>query len=143
MLQTVTFWPGEAAAFWRTGLKNKTIPEIGKGFELIGDVLHDFGAAIVECDKDAAQMAAKVKEIASALRGNVWSIIEVVASTSRHSVGDASLPLCSAALPSNASAAATVATSPAPRAPRCSGPMPPVRTIIAGTLGRMQPRRQQ
>lgn len=64
--------------FFESGINHKTAPSVLKAFELIGGILKDIGEAIVDCVKDAVQLAAKVKAAAAALSGNVLAIIKVV-----------------------------------------------------------------
>merc|ERR1719266_2393325 len=64
--------------FFESGINHKTPANIAKAFELIGDMLKDFATAITVCAKDAAAFAAKLKDLAGALSGNVLSIIKVI-----------------------------------------------------------------
>lgn len=64
--------------FFESGINHKTLPAIIKAFELIGDMLKDFGAAITECVKDGAIMGAKIIKLSKILSGNVLSIIKII-----------------------------------------------------------------
>lgn len=64
--------------FIQTGINGRVIPAIAKGFELLGDLLKDVSKAITACVKDAEAFAKKMSDLASALSGNVFSIIKVV-----------------------------------------------------------------
>jgi len=64
--------------FFENGINHKTPTAIEKAFELIGTMLKDFGTAITVCVKDAAAFAAKMKDLAAALSGNVKEIIKVI-----------------------------------------------------------------
>jgi len=64
--------------FFESGVNHKTPANIAKAFSLIGDMLKEFSTAITVCAKDAVAFAAKLKDLASALGGNVWSIIKTI-----------------------------------------------------------------
>jgi len=64
--------------FFESGINHKTLPAIVKAFELIGGLLKDFGTAITDCVKSAAHMADQITALATALSGDVFSIIKVV-----------------------------------------------------------------
>eukprot|EP01062_Namystynia_karyoxenos_P069130 TRINITY_DN644_c0_g1_i1.p3 TRINITY_DN644_c0_g1~~TRINITY_DN644_c0_g1_i1.p3 ORF type:complete len:284 (+),score=112.97 TRINITY_DN644_c0_g1_i1:81-932(+) len=70
--------------FFESGFSRKSIASVLKAFELIGHMLKDFGAAIEECAKDAAALAAKVKDLAAALSGNPVAIIKVIIEDAVH-----------------------------------------------------------
>jgi len=70
--------------FFESGFNRKSIPAIVKAFELIGGMLKDFGNAITACVKDAGAFAAKIKDVAAALSGNVLDVIKVIAEDAVH-----------------------------------------------------------
>merc|ERR1719229_848787 len=51
---------------------------------MIGGMLKDFGSAIGVCVKDAEAFAAKVKDLAAALSGNVAAIIKIIVEEGVH-----------------------------------------------------------
>jgi len=70
--------------FFESGFNTKSLPAIAKAFELIGEMLKSFVVAITECVKDAKAFAAKMKEVAAALSGNVWDILKVIVTDAVH-----------------------------------------------------------
>ena len=64
--------------FFESGINHKTLPAIVKAFELIGGILKDFGAAIVECVRDGDIIGNKIIKLAGILSGNVLSIIKII-----------------------------------------------------------------
>jgi len=70
--------------FFEAGFNHKTIPAIVKAFTLIGSLMKDFGTAITACVKDAKDFAAKIKDVASALSGNVMDVIKVIVQDAVH-----------------------------------------------------------
>jgi hypothetical protein len=70
--------------FFESGINMKTLPAIAKAFHLIGDLVQDFSFAITECVKDAGNFAAKMKEVAGALKGNLEDIIKVLVTDAVH-----------------------------------------------------------
>lgn len=70
--------------FFESGFNAKSLPAIAKAFELIGEMLKSFAEAITECVKDAKAFAAKMKEVAAALSGNIWDILKVIVTDAVH-----------------------------------------------------------
>eukprot|EP01065_Artemidia_motanka_P034694 TRINITY_DN423_c0_g1_i4.p1 TRINITY_DN423_c0_g1~~TRINITY_DN423_c0_g1_i4.p1 ORF type:complete len:309 (+),score=121.34 TRINITY_DN423_c0_g1_i4:78-929(+) len=66
------------------GFAHKVIPTVVKAFQLVGNMLKDFGAAIQACVKDAEAFAQKVKDLAAALSGNVLAVLKVIAEDAIH-----------------------------------------------------------
>jgi len=64
--------------FFESGINHKTLSAIVRAFELIGEMLKDFGAAIFECVKDGAVFGAKIMHLSELLKGNVLNIIKIV-----------------------------------------------------------------
>ena len=64
--------------FFESGINHKKLPVIIKAFELIGDMLKDFGIAIIECVKDGVIIGTKITNLAKILNGNVLSIIKII-----------------------------------------------------------------
>merc|ERR1712216_1020161 len=64
--------------FFEHGINGRIIPTIAKAFEVIGQMIKDFGTAISVCAKDAAAFGAKMKTLGQALSGNALSVIKVV-----------------------------------------------------------------
>jgi len=64
--------------FFEHGFNHKAPASIAKAFELIGGMIKDFGNAITVCVKDAAELAAKIKNLAAILSGNVGDIIKII-----------------------------------------------------------------
>jgi len=64
--------------FFDSGINHKRPKNIAKAFELIGDMLKDFATAITVCAQDAVEFAAKLKDLAVALSGDVVSIIKII-----------------------------------------------------------------
>ena len=64
--------------FFESGINHKTVSAVVKAFELIGSLLEDVAKAVAACVKDAKNLVTKFKDLASALSGNIWSIIKVV-----------------------------------------------------------------
>merc|ERR1711898_34992 len=63
---------------FESGINQKNPVAVLKAFELISSVLKDVSAAIKDCSKDAAELAAKVSGASKALKGNAMAIIKVV-----------------------------------------------------------------
>merc|ERR1711939_1009660 len=59
---------------FESGINQKNPVAVLKAFELISSVLKDVSAAIKDCSKDAAELAAKVSGASKALKGNAMAI---------------------------------------------------------------------
>lgn len=70
--------------FFEAGINHKTPTAIAKAFELVGDMLKDFSAAIQICAKDVTKLVAQIKGLASALSGNVYDIIKIIVKDAVH-----------------------------------------------------------
>ena len=67
-----------AVDLFESGINQKNPVAVLKAFELISSVLKDVSAAIKDCSKDAAELAAKVSGASKALKGNAMGIIKFV-----------------------------------------------------------------
>lgn len=70
--------------FFESGINHKTVSAVVKAFELIGELIKDIAKAIGVCVKDAKSFIAKMKDVAAALTGNIWSIIKIVVDEAVH-----------------------------------------------------------
>eukprot|EP01065_Artemidia_motanka_P000449 TRINITY_DN101_c0_g1_i2.p2 TRINITY_DN101_c0_g1~~TRINITY_DN101_c0_g1_i2.p2 ORF type:complete len:294 (+),score=130.71 TRINITY_DN101_c0_g1_i2:70-951(+) len=69
---------GQVASFFENGLKGKDAATIGKGFELIGGLLIDFGKAIIACVSEGSSIAAKFSALGTKVSADPFSVVEVI-----------------------------------------------------------------
>eukprot|EP00658_Telonema_sp_P-2_P079230 TRINITY_DN75_c0_g1_i1.p1 TRINITY_DN75_c0_g1~~TRINITY_DN75_c0_g1_i1.p1 ORF type:complete len:291 (+),score=97.93 TRINITY_DN75_c0_g1_i1:187-1059(+) len=66
------------------GINWKSLSTIVKAFELLGELIKDIAEAVNVCVKDAQAFVAKMKDLATALSGDVLSILKVVIDEAVH-----------------------------------------------------------
>jgi hypothetical protein len=70
--------------FFESGINWKSLSTVVKAFELIAELLKDVATAVTACVKDAKAFVAKIQDLASALSGNVLSVVKVVIEEAVH-----------------------------------------------------------
>jgi hypothetical protein len=72
------------ATFFEKGYNSKNKTHIVSAFEIVGNLLYDFGNAIVTCFTGYGNVVEMLKDLAAWLAGGVLKVIEVVVKTTLH-----------------------------------------------------------